>query len=440
MAASAATDSVTRANIGMGRQLGLQINQMGQVAGMATSMEQALKGVSYQAADIGLVFGTTGIAIGAVAGVVLPLLIDRLYDVIPPAKTFKDALEDLNESIDKVRSTASRTDDLAALRSEYGLLTQEVMRLIEVQSQLAQIDAASDLRAARDALFSDTAGVSWMESLAGYAANAEGRTRRLRDELDLTKKEAASLEALFTQSRATNNAEKLADLYAQMRQEIVAAAGGVENLNDAQAETVRKLTEAEDAARRTTGAIGAAVSQTNAWAGAMSGVRAEINAILSSLASIGGGVISNAAKSAELTALSAGKSVKEAAVARVRFEKEREFAAKEMSANSTGGIAGWAQGQLLEMEKYQFERGLALDSQLDAARASARKAASASAGGGGGGSSRKAALSEEQKAVEKLTKSLDRDSRACSRRTLRSSWSRQVSSPLKKALAPWRRP
>lgn len=375
-----------------GTQVSQVLNQMGNRASMLSTLRA---GFASMVNPVSLV--TIGvIALGAAA-------VQALGDAIPPTVTFKDALDDLNESIDKARSTAGRTSDYAALREEYGALTQEVMRLVEVQRQLAQLDAVNDLRAARDALYSGTAGVSWMESLAGYADTAAGRARRLRDELDLTKQEATALEALFSKSQSTNNAERLADLYAQMRAQIIEAAGGVENLNAAQGETVRRLTEAEDAARRTTGAIGGAVGQTDAWAGAMAGVNAEIQAIASSLAAIGGGVISNAAKSAELTALQAGKSVKEAATARIRFEKEQEFTAKEMAADAQGGVAGWASQQLIEAERYQFERGLELDSQLDSARAAARQAARSTSSSGG---ARTSALTEERQAVEDLTESL----------------------------------
>ena len=153
--------------------------------------------------------------------------------------------------------------------------------------------------------------------------------------------------------------------------------------------------------------IGAATGQTNAWASAMSGVRAEINAILSSLSAIGGGVISNAGKRAEVTALQAGQTVRQAEVARLRFENEQKMTAKEMGAGS--GVSGWAQRQLINMERFQFDEGIRLDDQLNSQREAARKRETSSAGGGGGGGGgggRTAALTEEQKATEDLTKSL----------------------------------
>lgn len=391
----------TRAGWGMGRQLGLQVNQMAQVAGMSTSVEQALKGISYQAADVGLAFGTAGIAIGTVAGVALPLLIDRLYDVIPATKTVKEALAELDDAIEAARTSAGRTGDYESLRAEYGALSQEVLRLVEVQERLARIDAAKALREARDALFSETADVGWLDSLAGYAANGAGQIRMLRDQLNLTTEQARTFAETFRQAQLTNDAAELADHYANLRQQLVEAAGGAENLDREQAEVVRKLVEAEDAARQIAGGIDSATGATNAWAGAMSGVRAEINAILSSLSAIGGGVISNAAKSAELQALEAGKSVRDAAVARERYRKEQEFASKEMAADARGGVAGWLQGQMVEAERYQFEEGLRLDAELDAARTAARKAVRSSSSSGSG---RVETLGDETRQLEKLIK------------------------------------
>ncbi|WP_417676739.1 phage tail tape measure C-terminal domain-containing protein [Pseudodonghicola sp.] len=401
VAASAANEKATTSMFAMqkgaGRMLGLQVNQMAQVAGMATSAEQALKGIAFQAADVGLVFGGMGIAIGAVAGVALPLLIDRLFAVIPETKTFADALDELESSIDAARAAASKTRDYTALRDEYGLVTASVRDLVDVQKELARLDAADTLRSMRDAMASD-AGVGWMDALAGYA-------RRLRDELSLTKTEAAGLEALFRESQMTTDAGRIADIYATIRERIVSAAGGVENLTSEQSAMVRKLVEGEDAARHLaavdySGPIAAATGQTNAWASAMAGVNSEIQAIMSSLASVGGSMISNAAKSAELTALQAGKTVRESAVARERYRKEAEWSAREQAAG--GGVGGWMQRQLIDAERYQFNESVRLDSELEAARTAARKAASS-----GGGSKRVETLGDESRQLERLIKQMN---------------------------------
>ncbi|WP_312526698.1 phage tail length tape measure family protein [Paracoccus sp. (in: a-proteobacteria)] len=116
------------------------------------------------------------------------------------------------------------------------------------------------------------------------------------------------------------------------------------------------------------GNITLAANETYGWADAMSAVRAEINAIASALASMGGGMISNASKFVELNALKQGKSVAEAARERQRAQMEAEFNAREMAAGS------WIERQVISAERSLAERGLELDGELDGARDAARKA------------------------------------------------------------------
>lgn len=99
----------------------------------------------------------------------------------------------------------------------------------------------------------------------------------------------------------------------------------------------------------------------------MANVKGQIDAIKSALSSIGGGMIGNAGKEAELRALSEGKSLRDASTAARRFEKEAEWNARSQGAN-------WIQRQLIDAERFQFERGLALDAQLDDARSQSRTA------------------------------------------------------------------
>jgi hypothetical protein len=164
----------------------------------------------------------------------------------------------------------------------------------------------------------------------------------------------------------------------------------------------QELMAAWDAANGNASAIAGATDQTWGWAGAMSGVRAEINAIISGLASIGGGVLSNAAKGAELTALNAGSSVREAAVARMRYERESEWSAREMGAGD--GIGGWIEGQLIEMDRFQFEEGIRLDDEITAARASART----TTGGGGAMDDQTAAMIRQIDAAAALNEELQK--------------------------------
>ncbi|SEK54602.1 hypothetical protein SAMN05421666_1038 [Roseovarius nanhaiticus] len=418
-AAQQARQFGTRAGWGMGmqkggvRQLGLQLNQIGQVAGMATSMEQALKSASYQAADIGLVFGGMGIAIGAVAGVVLPLLIDRLYDVIPPTKTLKDALSDLDSAIDKARSSAAKTSDFDALKDAYGRVTTEVERLVDVQNRLAQIDAAKALREARDALFDESGGVGWLDSLAGYADNAGGRARRLRDELNLTMQEATALESMFTESKGLTNADALADSYAAMRRHIIDAAGGMQNLTKDQIAVVQSLTQSEDAARRfaaTTQQGGDATQRSADSASSLSftigtaadeagRLLANLNSVPGALSimgkSVGEQISSLQAQNKSLGLQIEGGLSSAAASRRVQLD---DMIAKGIERGQPLGVEQIAP-RLAEIDALDAaaKKQEALRKRLQKANAPAKKA---------GGGSRSASISEEAKARDRLNDSI----------------------------------
>ncbi|KPP88749.1 MAG: hypothetical protein HLUCCO07_12000 [Rhodobacteraceae bacterium HLUCCO07] len=184
-------------------------------------------------------------------------------------------------------------------------------------------------------------------------------------------------------ARARLQAER--DAYAEMVKSEVGANGLADQLMAAW-DWANGIAEVD-----TEGNIVAAEAATWSWADAMGGVAAQIEAIVGALSSIGGGAVANAAKSAELEALEAGKSVQEAAVARQRAIKEAEWRAREGAAG--GGVGGWFARQRIDIERYQFEEGVDLDARIMEARKSAR-----SSGRGG----RARATEREAQALDNL--------------------------------------
>ncbi|QFT97395.1 Lambda phage tail tape-measure protein [Roseovarius sp. THAF8] len=390
-----------------GFQFSAMLNQMGGRTAILKSLSGAM---------LSLVNPTTLATLAVVGGAA------ALTQWVMSAGGAEDATESLKRQLDTLSTLSTDLSatldvlemDAVQLAEKYGTAAIRARELAVAQAELRRGEII-------DALKAQVAELGFIETrykqAQGAAALYSSGIKNIATDFKISRAAAADFEGVLLRlGRAKTFDEQRAALQAIVKH---AEEAGIElsqfppELRQAAIHMI-DLSNESDALQqllhRASDAIAGATGQTNAWAGAMSGVRAEINAILSSLASIGGGVISNAAKSAELTALNAGNSVRAAAVARVRFEKEQEFAAKEMAANSAGGIAGWAQGQLLEMERYQFEESLRLDAELDAKRAAVRKAATSSGGGGGGGgggsSSRTAALTEEQKAVTDLTESL----------------------------------
>lgn len=165
-------------------------------------------------------------------------------------------------------------------------------------------------------------------------------------------------------ARARLQAER--DAYAEMVKSEVGANGLAEELMVAW-DAANGIAEVD-----ASGNIIAAETATWSWADAMGGVAAQIEAIVGALASIGGGAVANAAKSAELEALKAGQTVQEAAVARQRAIKEAEWRAQERAVG--GGVSGWFTRQRIDMERYQFDEGVELDAQIIEARKASRSA------------------------------------------------------------------
>lgn len=330
----------------------------------------------------------------------------------------EDATESLKRQLDTLSTLSTDLSatldvlemDAVQLAEKYGTAATRARELAIAQAELRRGEII-------DALKAQVAELGFIEmrykQAKGAAALYSNGIKNIATDFKISRAAAADFEGVllrlgraktFDEQREAlraiiRHAEEAGIELSQFPPELRAAAINMIELSNESDALQQLMNRAADA-------IAGATGQTDNWAAAMSGVRAEINAIGAALASIGGGVFDNAAKSAELTALQAGKSVKEAATARIRFQKEQEFAAREQAANAQGGVGGWLQGQLIEAERFQFEEGLRLDAELDEARAAARKAARSSSSGGGS-SSRTAALNEEQRAVEELTESLN---------------------------------
>lgn len=380
-----------------------QIFQVTQAMEMAGGKAKALGSV--RTALLGLLNPST-LAVGAVIG-----LTAALVSWGAAALSAEDATESFKRQLDTLSTLSTDLSatlhilemDATQLAEKYGTAATRARELAIAQAELRRGEIIDALRAQVAELgFIET---RYRQAQGAAALYSQGLTNIATD-FKISRAEAIEFHdvlmglseaATFEEQRAAlqaivRHAEEAGVKLSQFPPELRAAAINMIDLSN-ESDALQQLLQ------RAADVISGATGQTSAWASAMSGVRVEIDAIASSLANIGGGVINNAAKRAELTALQAGKSVKEAAVARERFRREQEWAAREQSAAS--GIGGWLQRQAIGAERYQFEEGVRLDSQLDAARAATRKAAS---GSSGGSSRRVEVLGDESRQLERLIK------------------------------------
>lgn len=384
-------------------QQGTQISQVLTTMGGKATVLQTLR-AGFMAFLSPVTLATVGIIAGGAALVQWGLSALTAEDAAEAFKDEMDRLEtmssDLSGTLDVLKM------DTIELAEKYGIASEEVRRFAELQArlQIGQI---------RDALKEQATVLN--EAAAAYSTAATGgRTfkntiEELQATFGITNGRARDLNAILQEmaeargpDQARASMEKLQTFAAATGLELEKFPGELGEAISKQIDLNQRSRELENIVTVTQGAIAGAVSQTAAWASAMSGVRAEIDAIMASLSTISGGMVANAAKRAELTALQAGKSIQQATQARVRAQAEAEFSAREAGAGS--GIGGWLQRQAISMERVQFDEGMRLDTQLDAARTAARKAASSSGGGGGG---RVEALGDEERQLKRLIKEMN---------------------------------
>ncbi|WHZ35760.1 hypothetical protein [Sagittula sp. MA-2] len=116
------------------RQMGMQLSQVAQQGAVTGDYLRAL---SVQAADIGLAFGTAGIAVGALISVLGPMALEFLG-----AGDDADAAED---SLKRFTAAASQAKEMAGiaktpigeLREEFGEFADEVQRAAQVTARAA---------------------------------------------------------------------------------------------------------------------------------------------------------------------------------------------------------------------------------------------------------------------------------------------------------------
>ena len=125
---------------GGARQIGLQLSQVAQQASVTGNVFQAL---TVQAADIGLAFGTIGIAAG-VAVTVLGPLAASFFNNADGAATLDDALDTLSSTVETLQAPLDVLElSIDALREKYGAAAETVREFARVQAEI-QIAQARD--------------------------------------------------------------------------------------------------------------------------------------------------------------------------------------------------------------------------------------------------------------------------------------------------------
>ena len=376
------------------RQVSMQLSQVAQQGAVTGDY---LRAFMVQLPDLALGFGPVGIAAGAVAGVLGTVLVGALEGTSKEAEKTKNKVHVLSEALDALEgnSQASAAQIQQHLNTTFKSTSRDVQALIEDLKQADFAVISHNMRKQVESVTTD------MNRLGGafevFWADFQNPGSVDSGYLKVTQEVIAASKMTYGEFEALDGALKKVFQSKDVTEFIANLSSARKIAGDIGGPIGDQINKALLQAAKDGGVLNRfladASGETVEWSDRMQGVLSTINAIKASLGSIGGGIISNAAKEAELKALREGKSVRDASVEAQRFQKEAEWKGRSVGAN-------WGERQLIEMERAQFERGLALDSQLDDARSSARTAGGGRAALTASVERTIAALQEENTALE----------------------------------------
>lgn len=401
------------------RNIALQLSQVGQQGAVTGNYLQA---ASIQAADIGTAFGIAGIAAGALVSVLGPVAInllsasDAAAELEAQTEINTQVMGSLTGALDEysqyAEGASASTRDLI---EEFGIFAADVKETYDYLSGVSVkramdalqtdnfnlfanlSDAASAIAAMDDALSAierNEAIPATSEQLQTFRENFEA----LEDDayaaaqaVGLMPEEVRAIKTGFDELRG---AQTMRDIQREAKETLDVIRGFYpegQKLPAALTDAVVQLEAIITSSSRALSEAGDVTDQTHRWAGAMMGVNSEIQAIMSSLSTIGGGMLSNAAKFVEVEALQAGKSIKAARQEAELFNRQIEWNARDDNATIFERMA-------IEAEKWAFKSGQAADAALDQERTAARE--------------RERALNKVASASGKATKALDNELKA----------------------------
>ncbi len=414
-------DHIGKSAKNMGWQVQNASYQIGDFFVQIAAGTDATRALSMQLPQLLGGFGVWGAAAGAVAAI-MGALVPLLMTGGEKAKTFDDVMSNLNTTLNTYRDSAAAVNGgTLALREEFGMAADSAQRFHAAMAAVATMKMEQQLQDGVAALGVTMSGVTGLmdqwdkASFLPSALRAEtillaaDAAEQLQIKFGLSVNQAHALTESLNAARMAKGPQETSAALQRVVAQLLAA-------RDAGAKLPPELVKAvEEAATLglnadrlsailapVPGMIGQATGQTNSWANAMAGVKAEISAIMSQLASISGGAIGIAAKNAELAVLQKGGSIRDGEIARLRHENEARLAARENAAGD--GVGGWINRGLIQVERNQFERGLVLDDQISAAREEARKRDSSS----GGSAARTEAIGDERKSLAALSRDVNK--------------------------------
>ena len=191
------------------RQLGMQLSQVGQQTMASGNFIQAL---AIQLPDIGLAFGTVGIAAGLLAGIALPLLGKAFGGGAAAATKMADANSRLGDSISALSAIGDTS--LEGLRKRYGEVDAELLKLLGHQRDLQLTQAQDAARSAVKALANEYGIASGVMNL--FRITGKGAAADVAKDLGFSKDAMLGFQAAIREANAATTFEDQAAALAKI--------------------------------------------------------------------------------------------------------------------------------------------------------------------------------------------------------------------------------
>ena len=385
-AVSAAMGGANSNNIRMFAQQMSQVAQQGAVTG------SYLQALSVQAADIGMSFGTAGIAVGMAMTVLGPLAMS-LLGAGDNTKALKDAMDNLSDSVSNYKDMAERAVS-TDLGEEFGRYAGQARDLYGVLRDLGQLRAMADLQASMAAIASmDLGNLQQAVSLlnAGGRSSAQGAAM-LREEFGLAAGQAQELVARINAIGAAQGPQEAATAASALNGYLKEVYGSTLNIPPALQELATQAANGNMAALQILSTMDGVAGVTWDAANAASSLAARLGAAAASGAAEAKDRL--AVINAQIAAVNAGQ---DEVVAGKRRQLELDRQAWQ-AAQAAAGMSKDDRDSMAEALFIDRERVIAAEAQLSAAqkaRQEAERAAGRKGGKGGRGQAEENAMLRE---------------------------------------------
>lgn len=257
-----AMDGVTKGSGQAGNGMRMMAQQMSRVVQQTTATGNAVQDLASQLPDMGMGFGVVGTAIGVVASVALPLLVNALTNTntaMDAVKKQLDGLDDqVNAYIQAAKAASAPTEELA---KKYGTLSAAAREALAAMSDVERVRAINDTAAAVDAV---TGALLRAQGVIGSGGRATTFTA-LADDFGMASDAAERFRVALVGLNTANGLQNQVTAARQVQQAMLAAFGSVEAMPPALRDAYEQMARIVASGARVQGQMESAAGYVSAF-------------------------------------------------------------------------------------------------------------------------------------------------------------------------------